>query len=158
MALELPPAPKVLAVLGSLLGRDVPLAPGDPAGDILTEGYSALCLDDDGHPAAALSADLRAAAFLGGTLMMLPSGRLEDSVDAGELDEIVVDALSEVFNNLTVPFNAVPGNSHVASKPASATTQLLGSDDGAWIANASKRLDLSGTVLGGAGHLVLWAR
>lgn len=153
MSVHLPEADKVLLLLKSLLGCEVPFTDAGQA-EPLDSGFGCICNDDDGKPVAAFTADARAGAFLGGRLMMMPVGPLEEAAQSGELDEVLIEALSEVFNNLTVPMNAVEENPHMASTPAIKLDELKGQEAASWLGGA-KRLELQGDVLGGTGRLTV---
>ncbi|MCA8971487.1 MAG: hypothetical protein KDC95_16970 [Planctomycetes bacterium] len=153
MGAQLPDPADISKLLRSLLGCTIEFRQASDASPTWKAGFSSLCLDDAGNPVAAFATNARAGAFMGGKLMMLPDGPLEDAADSGELDEVLVDALSEVFNNLTVPFNAIANNPHVASKPAAPTDAVRSEAD--WLDKPSQTLELTADVLGGDGRLVV---
>lgn len=151
--MDTPEAQKIVEVLEMLLDCAVKMTASDAPKKGYLTGFLSICNDDDGNPVAAIAADARAGAFMGGKLMMMPDGPLEDAAKSGKLDETLIEALSEVFNNLTIPFNNVQGNPHVASKPAAATkAQLKGAS---WLMKPSGILELSGEFFGSKGHLYM---
>lgn len=149
-----PPEPqKIIELLEMLLDCPVQLKASEKAKKGYLTGFLSICHDDEGTPVAAIAADARAGAFMGGKLMMMPDGPLEDAATTGKLDETLVEALSEVFNNLTVPFNTVPKNPHVASRPAAPTkAQLKGAS---WLMSPSACLELVGDFFGAPGALYM---
>ncbi len=142
MSISFPTNTDVSKLLGSLLGDAVPLnthgAP--PPADA---SFTAVCLDDEGQPVGAICADLRAAAYLAGKLLMMPVDPLIESATSEGLPESAVDALSEVFNNLTICINDVEGNPHVRSLRAVPTTDAVADQE--WLGSASSRMDFGGS-------------
>lgn len=157
--MQMPSAETVSKLLSSLLGDDYVVKSSDAKANVddLMKGFAAICYDDAGNPVGAIVADLVATVSLGGKLMMLPQGGLEDQVDEGKADEMVVEAVSEVFNNLTSTMNRTPGNPHIRSDPATAVAALVGQDSGSWMKTASVRGDYSGEFCCGMGKVaIIW--
>ena len=154
--MTLPTPLQVQRLLGRLLG-DSPVLQKDarrPEVKRIEPSYASVCLDDNGRPVAVMVADLHAALFLGGKLMRKPMGGLEDEAEAGQASDGVVDALSEVFNNLTICFNQIKGNPHIRSQAADAGPEVIEASDWA----EARRVDLTGDFLKGSGRLVLLAK
>ena len=84
--------------------------------------------NDDGEPIGAILADLDASVNFGGKMMMIPPSTFAEQIEENEAGEAVIEACSEVFNNLTSAINRVPGNKHVRSRPAELTKSLVGSE------------------------------
>lgn len=157
MSLIFPEPDNVKRLLLSLLGDcpDLEEAGDAPVLSDVKPLLGAVCLDDDGNEVAILAADLTASVALGGKLMMLPAGQLEEQMSTRVASEVVVDALSEVFNNLTTTLNKESQNQHIRSLPAEA---LDPSSESSWWASASHRADYVGEFDLGPGRLILLAR
>ncbi|HMQ23904.1 MAG TPA: hypothetical protein PKE00_15545 [Planctomycetota bacterium] len=153
MSTTLPKPAEIAKLLSSLLGSNISLQPAADRSSTCTDGFASLCHDDNRAPVLAFVANARAGAYMGGKLMMLPEGRLEEAAASGELDEVLIEALSEVFNNLTVPFNAIADNPHIASEPAEPVQAVAARAP--WIAKPSQVLELKADLLGGDGRLVV---
>lgn len=160
MSATFPKIAEISKVLQLLLGEAPPLNEDGqtPSFEELGKTYTSLCKNDAGEVVAALVADLPAALYLGGKLMMMPVARLEEQAKAGDMDQGVLDALTEVFNNLSSCLNEIDGNPHVRSTQAEETDSLQADDRGSWMPSATNRTDLTGNFLNGAGRLVLVAK
>ena len=156
--MQLPNAESVSAVLAGLLGEDQPVTldeSGGPALEELKSPYVSVCLGDDQQPVCAIIADLTAAVSLGGQLMMLPIPGLEDQIEENDPTQMVVEACSEVFNNLTTTINRIEGNPHIVSRPAKPFADAAAEDVGQWMASASERIDYTGDFCCGTGRVVV---
>lgn len=94
-------------------------------------------LDDAGEEVGAVVADLGAVVLLGGWLIMLPPGSMQEQVAEGSPSEQVREAYAEVVNVLRGEINNTRLNPHVVPGP------LAPYGDGpAWQAAPANRLDL----------------
>lgn len=154
MPLTLPSTTDIEAILGRLLGESPSLSLDSDHPDLasLTPSYASVYFDDDGTPTAAVVADLNASLYLGGKLIMMPMSRLREDAEEPELSEIVLDALSEVFNNFTSCFNEIEGNPHLRASPAVDAVEVFADLPNPKMAN---RLDLVGDFLEGNGRIAL---
>lgn len=155
--MRLPEPHSVSWLLTALLGEMPRLLVAEDLPGIadLRPGYGCFCIDDDDMPVAAIVVDLRASVAFGSQLMMLPPSGLDRQVKAGAADLLVVDALSEVFNNLTTTLNRVRCNPHVRSTPSLPLHELMASDAAGMLKRPSARLDLCATFSCGDGRLVM---
>ena len=105
----------------------------------------------------AIITDLAATLYIGGKLILLPEAALMDQVKSGEADEPVIEAVTEVINNLRTLYNNIDVNPHVAPTQTF-PYQVPGPDDFvAWILNPSRRVDYVGDTPYGQGTLTLIA-
>ncbi len=143
MPLKLPEPSQLSGTLQKLLGKPVSfylsdgLSPKQSTGTV----YVSLLTDDQDAVVGALMADLPAALFLGGTLIMLPVDSLGQLLRSGGASEMVLDGLSEVFNTLRATINHITGNSHVGYSNVVPFEEVVGN---AWMLSPSSRLDLAG--------------
>lgn len=79
--------------------------------------YACQVLDDDGNHVAAVLADIRATASLGGKLAAMPQTVIEEQAKTGVLNDTVTAAMSEVCNTLTTMLTRVGGNQNLRSSP-----------------------------------------
>lgn len=158
--MKYPEAKPLETVLRQLIRETPELTQDGSGGDIegLGATYLSICHDDSGEPVAAIGADLSAALHLAGKLMMVPNGVLEEQAKAGKMEESFIDALSEVFNNLTKILNNQTGNPHVASRPAKETGDLKADAASAWVTSPSSRMDYTGEFAVGSGRLIVVAK
>ncbi|MBK9305115.1 MAG: hypothetical protein IPM94_14915 [bacterium] len=111
-------------------------APWDPA-SAPGGAWRIPLLDDGGEEAGAVVADLGAVVLLGGWLIMLPPGSMQEQIAAGQPSEQVREAYAEVVNVLRGEINNTGLNPHVVPGP------LAPYEDGpAWQAAPANRLDL----------------
>lgn len=105
----------------------------------------------------AIITDLAATLYIGGKLILLPEASLMDQVKSGEADEPVIEAVTEVINNLRTLYNNIDANPHVAPTQTF-PYQVPGPDDFvAWILNPSRRMDYVGDTPFGQATLTLIA-
>ena len=105
----------------------------------------------------AIITDLAATLYIGGKLILLPEATLMDQVKSGEADEPVIEAVTEVINNLRTLYNNIDVNPHVAPTQTF-PYQVPGPDDFvAWILNPSRRVDYVGDTPFGKATLTLIA-
>ncbi|MCB9870200.1 MAG: hypothetical protein H6836_01500 [Planctomycetes bacterium] len=160
MGYNLPELKAVADNLNGLLGQAVPLseAKDAPSWDELGCTYASLCINDKNQEVAAILADLPAAIALAGRMLMLPQGALDEHAAAPKLDESMLDALSEIFNNLTKALNRVAGNPHIRSAAARQTSDVAPS--ASWLGEVKARRDFVTPGVGAvaSGRLVVVAR
>ncbi|MFW5740597.1 MAG: hypothetical protein ACOC1F_09545, partial [Myxococcota bacterium] len=75
-------------------------------------------LDDDDNLVGALMLDMRGANNLGGKLMMIPDGTIDEMIANREVSEETLDGASEVLNTLSSCVNKIRRNPHVRTTPA----------------------------------------
>ncbi len=153
MALNSPNAESLNSLLEMLLGEDLGVSCAEGGVDLgsIKKPYGSLLIDDTDEVVGVILADLTAAVSLGGQLMMLPVGGLEDQIDEKDPTALVIDAVSEVFNNLTVTMNTIEGNPHVRSKPTKELASIIADDEQDWISTASQKTEYTGKFLCGDG-------
>ena len=112
-----------------------------------------LLRDDDANDVGCIVADLEGGVRLGGGMMMLSPGFIAEQIAHQAPSEEVVEAVSEIFNNICALFNSIKGNLHIRSTPA----QFINTPEElpAWLPNAASRLGIE--VVEG-GWLVLASR
>ncbi|MFT7620547.1 MAG: hypothetical protein ACI97A_004204 [Planctomycetota bacterium] len=118
--------------------------------DQSAKAVACLLIDDDDQTVGAVVADLTAAVSLGGQLMMLPVGGLEEQIEENSPSAIVIDAVSELFNNFTTVVNSLEENPHVRSRVAEDLMSLV--EDGEdWLLSADSSTEYTGQFLCGKG-------
>ena len=105
----------------------------------------------------AIVTDLAATLYIGGKLILLPDSALKDQFNMGEADEPVVEAVTEVINNLRTLYNNIDLNPHVAPTKTFPYQVPAADDFVAWILNPGKRIDYVGQTPYGPGVLTLIA-
>jgi len=105
----------------------------------------------------AVITDLAATLYIGGKLILLPPVSLLNQFNAGEADEPVVEAVTEVINNLRTLFNAIDLNPHVAPTKTFLYQVPAADDFVAWILEPGKRIDYVGKTPYGNGTITLIA-
>jgi len=153
---DLPHEDQLIEVLESLLERRIPFSRSEAAEPPCREGYACLCRDDAGAIVAAFTMDARASMFLGMQMMAVFDEHaavraLGDTMDGADAE--LLDAVGEVFNNLTIPLNAVTGNPHTVAGPATPTARLIEDAQGTWLDAPSKRIEIQSGFLGGLGRV-----
>ena len=126
--MNLPEANDLSKILATLCGDDVDLTLTEKSDFPGERTWGSIIIDDDGEPIGAILADLDASVNFGGKMMMIPPSTFAEQIEENEAGEAVIEACSEVFNNLTSAINRVPGNKHVRSRPAELTKSLVGSE------------------------------
>ena len=103
----------------------------------------------------AIITDLAATLYIGGKLILLPDATLKDQFNKGVAEEPVVEALTEVINNIRTLYNNIELNPHVA--PTQTFPYQVPSPDDfvAWVLNPSKRIDYVGDTIFGTATLTL---
>ncbi|MCB1183564.1 hypothetical protein KDM41_09020 [bacterium] len=105
----------------------------------------------------AIVTDLPATLYIGGKLILLPESQLMNQAQDGEADQPIVEALTEVVNNLRTLFNNIDMNPHVA--PTKTYEYVVPTEDDlvGWILNPGKRVDYVGETKFGKATLTLIA-
>ena len=157
MTLLLPETNEVLNLVELLIGEKPVFRPGE--GWDLTQpkpgAYITFLQGKDNAVEGAIVTDLAATLYIGGKLILLPDNLLREQYVHGKADDPVVEAVTEVINNLRTLFNNIEMNPHVAPTQTF-PYQVPGPDDFvAWILNPSRRLDLVGQTAFGPGTLTL---
>ena len=132
--MNLPEANDLSKILATLCGDDVDLTLTEKSDFPGERTWGSIIIDDDGEPIGAILADLDASVNFGGKMMMIPPSTFAEQIEENEAGEAVIEACSEVFNNLTSAINRVPGNKHVRSRPADLSSALVGSEP--WLAES----------------------
>jgi hypothetical protein len=103
----------------------------------------------------AIITDLPATLYIGGKLILLPENTLQDQLHTGKADEPIIEALTEVINNMRTLYNNIKLNPHVAPT-RTYPYQVPTSDDlVGWILNPSNRIDYVGETVCGRATLTL---
>lgn len=105
----------------------------------------------------AVITDLAATLYIGGKLILLPPASLRNQFDSGRAEEPVVEAVTEVINNLRTLFNAIDLNPHVAPTKTFPYQVPAADDFVAWILDPGKRIDYMGDTPYGPGTITLIA-
>lgn len=105
----------------------------------------------------AVITDLAATLYIGGKLILLPPASLQSQYYSGEAEESVVEAVTEVINNLRTLFNAIDLNPHVAPTKTFPYQVPAADDFVAWILDPGKRIDYVGKTPYGDGTITLIA-
>ena len=154
LPLIMPPLDEIVEILRILVDDDIDIEEAELDFNNYIEAnaeklYSSTVLDDEGNEVGLLIADVPATVFLSGTMIMVPQNDMERQVQEEEPTEEIVETMSEIFNNLTSPFNIVEGNPHIRSKPA----ESLQLERDAWLLEDKARLAVSVNL----GGLLLFA-
>lgn len=161
MSLVLPKKVHVTDCLETLIGRDAGLRPAEAPSDLSEPApgsYLTMLSNDEGEVEGAIVVNLAAALHLGGTMIMLPVGALQEQAAEDKASEAVVDALGEIFNNLRGLINKTGDNPHTVPSPINMLWPLLEREENAWLAKAEERLDYTGQTPFGPGWLAIAAR
>lgn len=119
--------------------------------------YLSFLETSEGDIVGAMLANMPAACMLGGGLVMLPESALEEMIEEGELSDVVLDGLSEVFNMLRRTINAAPENPHVNHLPVHSFGEG-DVDDRPWLSEPGKSLKLECDMPFGAVEFAMIAR
>ncbi|MCA8953757.1 MAG: hypothetical protein KDE27_29870 [Planctomycetes bacterium] len=159
-ALKLPKPSGIGAVMSQLVDGAPAFARGGDDFDYCSDAksYTAVLLDDQNQPIGALIADLVAAVYLGGNFMMAPEDALAEQVKSKQAGDATIMAFSEIANIITTSFNALDGNPHVRSCPATDTAKVLATELGSWMKAPGKRTDVVADFPWGKGRLILVSR
>ncbi|MCW2702388.1 MAG: uncharacterized protein JWQ37_383 [Blastococcus sp.] len=152
----LPAAKDVRDMLAALVGRNVTVSPGAPVTPAPDRPVAvAVYVAPDMSVNALCLMDLRASAYTGGALALLPPGGCQDAVEEdGELTTMLVEALHEVVNVLSALFNT-PGAPHSKLHKVYAPGDEVAADLAGMLAGFN-RIDLDVDVQGyGKGSISL---
>lgn len=117
---SLPGMPAILSCLRQLVGDGLALEqlkeklPTTP--EALEKLDVSLFIDDQGNERAVVFANPRATVELGGQLLGIPKAAQEEQLQAGEIEQDLVLAMSEIFNNLSGVVNREEGNPHLKAE------------------------------------------
>jgi hypothetical protein len=106
--LTLPPIPELTKCVALLIGGDVTAKEADAPlalNRTTRDCYVAGVLDDSDRVVGMILMDLKATVFLGGTLMMLPRGEIEQQLKALTPGEDSIAASAEICNALSGALN-----------------------------------------------------
>ncbi len=106
----------------------------------------------------AIITDLAATLYIGGKLILLPEATLQNQSQNGEAEEPIVEAVTEVVNNLRTLFNNIELNPHVAPTRTFPYVVPSADDYVSWILSPDKRVDYSGETTYGTATLTLISR
>ncbi len=107
-------------------------------------------IDDEGADRVVAFSNTRATVELGGQLLGVPKAAQEEQIKSGEVEQDLVLAMSEIFNNLSGVVNREEGNPHLKAEAISKTPI----DRLPWLSAASTVLTLA-TPSGGRMWLVV---
>lgn len=160
MLLMLPKDQSVNALIAGLCPKAPVLRVADAIPlDKLGTCYATAMLTRGTRQAAGLMiADLHATAGLAGELMMAPPAGLADQVRRGDASPMLLDAISEVFNNLLISLNETGENPHQVCEGAQTLDKVLAEPSFAWVGKPVRRVDFCGDFPTGRGRLVFLAR
>lgn len=155
----MPETKEILDLVELLIGEKPVFKVGDGWNLLQPEpgSYITFLQGRDHRVEGAILTDLPATLYIGGKLILLPEARLMDQMKSGAADEPVVEAVTEVINNLRTLFNNIDLNPHVAPTKTF-PYQVPGEDDFvAWVRNPGRRVDYVGTTNFGLATLTLIA-
>lgn len=113
--------------------------------------YLCMVVNDQQEVLGAIAGDLRSTVMLGGGLMLMPQHDLQEQLNAGEPNEDVIAAYSEVFNTLSGLISQMTGNPHVRAnflEPFDAKAH-------GWMTSPHLRVDLDDSM---GGRISMMAR
>ena len=155
----MPESKEILGLVEMLIGEKPVFKPG--SGWDLTEpmpgAYVTFLQGRDNAIEGAIITDIAATLYIGGKLILLPDSTLMDQLNSAEASEPILDALTEVINNMRTLFNNIDMNPHVA--PTQTFPYQVPSPDDyvGWMLNPSKRMDYVGQTAFGSATLTLIA-
>lgn len=121
----LPGVPAVLSTLRQLVGDGLTLDPIKEklptAPEALEKLDVSLFIDDEGAERVVVFANTRATVELGGQLLGVPKAAQEEQIKSGEVEQDLVLAMSEIFNNLSGVVNREEGNPHLKAEAIAKT-------------------------------------
>ena len=103
----------------------------------------------------AIITDLPATLYIGGKLILLPDATLQDQSQNGEAEEPIIEAVTEVINNLRTLFNNIELNPHVAPTKTFEYVVPTSEDLVGWVLDPAKRIDYVGNTSYGKATLTL---
>jgi len=120
--------------------------------------YVSWLKNDAGDVLGAIVSTLPAVAYLGGSMIMIPTGAQKDMVETGCASEAIIDSMAEINNMLRSAFNIVRKNDHVSPSEMVIFTPPAENSEEAWVYAAAKRIDLKGQFPHGAGYMIILSR
>jgi hypothetical protein len=159
MTLAMPETKEILDLVELLIGEKPVLRQGE-GWDLLQPNpgsYITFLQGRDNQVEGAILTDLPATLYIGGKLILLPEATLMDQMKAGAADEPVIEAVTEVINNLRSLFNNIELNPHVAPTKTFLYQVPAEDDFVAWVREPGKRVDYVGTTNFGMATLTLIA-
>lgn len=160
MTLTLPTTKEILDLVELLIGEKPVFRKGEgwdltaPA----TGCYITFLQGKDKTTEGAIITDLAATLYIGGKLILLPESTLQDQMFSGKADEPIVEALTEVINNMRTLFNNIKLNPHVAPTATFPYRVPTPDDYVGWILQPGKRIDYVGETTYGRATLTLISR
>jgi hypothetical protein len=159
VSLAFPKQAEIFELIEMLIGEK-PLFKKGPAWDLKNPSdgcYITFLQGKDNEVEGAVITDLAATLYIGGKLIMLQPAALQNQYYSGEAEDSVVEAVTEVINNLRTLFNAIDLNPHVA--PTKTFLYQVPSEDDfvAWVLKPGKRVDYTGKTPWGDGTITLIA-
>lgn len=159
MTLTLPKTQDIMDLIGLLIDEKPEFKKG--AGWDLTQpnpgAYITFLQGRDNAVEGAIITDLPATLYIGGKLILLPEATLMEQMKSGQADEPVVEAVTEVINNLRTLYNNIDLNPHVAPTQTFPYQVPRPDDFVAWILNPTRRIDYVGETPFGPATLTLIA-
>jgi hypothetical protein len=160
VSLALPRTKEVLEVVELLIGEKPALEPGQ-SWDLSHPGPGCCITFLQGKTRAiegAIITDLAATLYIGGKLILLPEATLLDQAQIGAANAPVIEAITEVVNNLRTLFNNIRKNPHVAPTATFPYQVPAAGDYVAWLLKPTERMDYVGDTPFGRANLTLLAR
>lgn len=151
--LALPPVSELAKCVMLLVGGDVSVKTAEVPSSVnrtTRDCYAASILDDSDQTVGMILMDLRAAAFLGGTLMMLPRAEIEQQLLAFSPGEDSIAAAAEICNALAGAINGSQ-DQHVRI----GRLEKFEFKTWSWVTNAAERRDMEDNF---GGRTVLFSR
>lgn len=159
MSLAFPKQAEVFELIEMLIGERPVFRKGDgfdlrnpPDGCYIT-----FLQGKDYEVEGAVITDLAATLYIGGKLILLPPASLQAQFATGVAEDSVVEAVTEVINNLRTLFNAIELNPHVAPTKTFPYQVPAADDFVAWVLKPGKRIDYVGQTPYGPGTLTFIA-
>ncbi len=157
MALTFPKTKEILDLVELLIGEKPVFRKGE--GWDLSEPdegcYITFLQGKDKVVEGAIITDLPATLYIGGKLILLPEATLQDQSQNGEAEEPIVEAVTEVINNLRTLFNNIELNPHVAPTKTFEYQVPTADDLVGWVLEPQKRIDYVGDTSYGKATLTL---
>ncbi len=160
MALTFPKTKEILDLVELLIGEKPVFRKGE-GWDLTSpdEGcYITFLQGQDKTVEGAIITDLPATLYIGGKLIMLPEANLKDQSQNGEAEEAIVEAVTEVINNLRTLFNNIDMNPHVAPSKTFEYQVPTADDYVGWLVDPSNRIDYVGETTYGNATLTLLSK
>ena len=153
LQLALPPVSELAKCVVLLIGGDFTVKEGDPPFPVnrtTKDCYAASVLDDHDQTIGVIVMDLKAAVFLGGTLMMLPRAEIEQQLKSLSPGEDSIAASAEICNALSGAINGSQ-DQHVRI----GRLEKFEFRTWSWVTSAADRRDLEDSF---GGRTVLFSR